>query len=84
MSFTPKTPDINSFTELNDYLSDLENRIAEAFRVGEFEYLNLTPLASALDKPRNGDLINADGTNYDPGEGAGIYLYNNTFTKVGT
>lgn len=80
--FTPKSPNIQSFDDLNEYLLDLERRIEEAFKVGEFQSINLDPLSVAPDKPRAGDLINADGTNYNPGSGAGIYLYTTTYTKV--
>jgi hypothetical protein len=59
-------------------------KISESLKVGEFESINLQLLTSALDKNRSGDLINADGTNYDPGNGAGIYHFNGTiFNKLG-
>lgn len=81
MSFTTKSPDISN---LPAYLEDLEQRIYEAFRTGEFESINLQQLSVALDKNRSGDVIHADGTNYNPGEGAGIYYFNGTiFTKLG-
>jgi len=83
MSFLQKTPNINSFTELNEYLEDLEQRIADAFKVGEFDFINLNTLHAAPNNPREGDLINADGSDYDPGSGAGIYLYSTSYQKVG-
>ena len=76
MSFTPKTPKVSNIAELNIYLQDLERRIYEAFQTGEFDSINLRLLAIAPDKPRDGDVINADGNNYDPGSGKGLYYYN--------
>lgn len=35
----------------------------------QFQVLNVAP-----DKPRDGMLVVADGTNWNPGAGAGIYL----------
>lgn len=35
----------------------------------------LEPQAVAPDKPREGMMVNADGANWDPGAGAGIYQY---------
>ena len=81
--FVIKTPEIKSFEELSEYLVDLEVRIEDALKLGEYEKITLQQLTVALDKPRNGDVINADGTNYDPGGGAGIYLHNGTiYEKV--
>lgn len=78
MSFVKKSPNINDISEINVYLEDLEQRIFEAFESGEFEVINLTPLSAALDKPREGDQIYADGTFYDPGSGKGRYSFNGT------
>ena len=81
--FFIKTPDIQTFEDLNEYLIDLENRIEEAFKLGEFESINLNKLTVAPDKPRDSDVINADGTNFNPGSGSGLYLYNGTiYEKV--
>ena len=43
------------------------------------EFLNVAP-----SKPRQGMLYGADGTNWDPGAGQGVYCYyNTTWTKLG-
>ena len=76
--FTPVTAPTSLPDELREYLNDLEYRISDAFRTGEFESINLSPLAAALEKPREGDQIYADGTNYDPGSGKGRYSFNGT------
>ncbi len=82
MSFIPGNPNIKSFDDLNQYLIDFERRVQEALENPEVDLINLKPLAVALDKPTSGDLINADGTNYNPGSGAGLYLYTTTYDKV--
>lgn len=65
-------------------MEDELKKISESFRVGEFESINLQELNTALDKNRNGDVIHADGTNYDPGSGKGIYYFDGTiFNKLG-
>ena len=84
MSFLVKVPGVNDFRDLNEYLEDLENRIEEAFRTGEFSAFNLSEINVVPDKPRDGDVINADGTDYDPGSGKGIYYFNGSaYVKLG-
>jgi hypothetical protein len=36
--------------------------------------LKLEVVQVAPDKPRNGDVVEADGTNFNPGAGAGTYI----------
>ena len=45
------------------------NNIAD----GHFDVSNAAP-----DKPRTGDIRYADGTDWNPGSGEGIYFYNGT------
>ena len=80
--FLIKRPNVKSFDELNSYLQDLEYRIEEAFRVGDFSSINLNALNVAPDKPRNGDLVHADGSNWNPGSGEGVYFYTTSYTKL--
>lgn len=45
--------------------------------------LRLAETNVAPDKPRSGDLRYADGTNWNPGSGAGIYFYDGaSWTKL--
>lgn len=74
--FYPSEPEEKPSPEvLARYISDLEKRIFEAFKVGEFNSINLRELNVAPQKPRDGDIIKADGVNFDPGSGAGVYHY---------
>lgn len=50
-------------------LSDVVNNISE----GHMEVTNVVPT-----KPRAGDIRYADGTNWNPGSGEGLYLYLST------
>lgn len=42
------------------------------------DVLGLVPLAAPPRKPRMGNLVCADGLNWDPGAGVGIYWFNGT------
>lgn len=59
--------------ELPDYLFNELNRLSDIlFNIDTFrlEETNVAP-----DKPRDGDIRYADGTNWNPGSGRGIYAY---------
>lgn len=82
--YTPGDIPTTSIEDLQRALQDELQRISEAFRIGEFETINLQLLSASLDKIKAGAIINADGTNYDPGSGAGIYWFDGTiYTKLG-
>jgi hypothetical protein len=82
--YTPGELPTDSIESLQLALKEELLKISESFKVGAFETINLELLSAALDKQRAGDLINADGDNYDPGNGAGIYWFNGTiYTKLG-
>lgn len=51
-------------------------RIAEAFEQGS-DRLKLITTAAAPAKATEGEVRVADGTNWDPGRGAGTYIYRN-------
>lgn len=60
-------------TEMQRYLRNELNRVAAAIAIlakGHVEFVNVAPT-----KPREGDIIGADGTNFNPGSGKGIYGY---------
>lgn len=50
--------------------------IAEA--INQEDLLRLEETNVAPDKPLEGDIRRADGTNWDPGSGQGIYWYDGT------
>jgi len=50
---------------------------------GAMEYITLDSRAVAPSKPREGMVVRADGTNWNPGAGAGLYEYlSGTWTKL--
>lgn len=78
VGYSPKDPTtITTLDELKDFVSDELGFISQAMGEGEL-LLPLTPLARAPDKPREGMIIYADGTNFDPGSGKGTYEYDGT------
>lgn len=67
----PSTPEeLPSYLQAElDKLSTVINNIAD----GHFDTSNV-----AITKPRAGDVRYADGTNWNPGSGEGLYLYLST------
>lgn len=68
----------------NQLKSFLENEFLriqyaiEALAAGHLDQVNVAPA-----KPRTGDIRLADGTNWNPGSGKGIYAYyNSTWNKL--
>jgi len=77
MSYTPGALPTDSIESLAAALEDELTRISDALRVGEFESISLATLYVSPEKPREGDIINADGATFDPGSGKGAYEYKN-------
>lgn len=59
------------------YLSRELSAIADAIG-GRADRISLVPQAVAPGKPRTGDVAYANGTNWNPGGGAGVYVFNGT------
>ena len=60
-------------TELSRYLREEMWKVAgaiQALALGHLDMVNAAPT-----KPRNGDIRYADGTNWNPGAGKGVYVY---------
>ena len=55
---------------LREELSALQETLAEPVLKLTWREVNVAP-----DKPRNGDLVLADGTNWNPGAGRGHYEF---------
>jgi len=54
------------------YTRDEQNNIARSTAT---DTVQLQPQSVAPAKPRAGLLVEADGTNWNPGSGAGLYIY---------
>lgn len=76
MPYTPTDPPLladEQANELGKWIRDELTRISKAFdapSVSQYEVLHAEPA-----KPREGMIIVADGTDWDPGEGEGQYMY---------
>lgn len=73
--------------QLPDYLFNELNRLGDILFNIDMLQLSQTNVAPGTElrrtKPRDGDIRYADGTNWDPGSGEGIYAYYNaTWNKL--
>lgn len=57
------------------WLQEELQQIAGFLLYMELDRVNLVPLAVEPLRKREGDVANADGTNWNPGSGAGLYQY---------
>lgn len=85
MKFSQKPVPQNIDPTVRDWLIDLQQRVSDALNVLEPEKLIL-PVNNTAPTRRQSDsfeIIGADGTNWNPGGGAGVYLDNgSTYTKL--
>lgn len=69
--------------DLPRFLEEQLQIIAEESRLPSAERIRLEELNAAPDRPSNGDIAYADGTNWNPGSGEGFYGYENgSWTKL--
>ena len=71
MTYTPESPPLSVDPELQEYLMRELARIGDSVQRAEVIVLLLTNVAP--DKPEEGSIIFADGVNFNPGAGIGIY-----------
>ena len=57
------------------YLKEELEKIALVFSGLELPTITLIPQHVALTRPQEGMIVNADGTDWNPGSGAGLYEY---------
>lgn len=64
-------------------LEQFEN-LGAVLEGASFEQINLAELNRAPAKPRDGMVVLADGTNWNPGSGQGFYgYYNGSWKRLG-
>lgn len=79
--YYPDAPPGND--ELSAYLHRELIKIADAIKNIECESITFKDQNAALGKPRDGVTVKADGTNWNPGSGEGLYTYyNSTYNKL--
>jgi hypothetical protein len=66
-------PEVTSVDELRAHLNEELQRISQTFN--EATELELRASKHAPDRPREGMIVHADGTSWDPGGGQGTYRY---------
>ena len=84
MGYTPKSPPPGKpeFQDLYDYIQGELQSISQAF--GGTDALDLRTTSREPKRPREGMIVEADGTSWDPGAGAGTYKFvNGVWTKFG-
>ena len=87
--WTPNPAPINN-DQLSDYLFHELNRLSDVIfnlDVLRLEQTNFDPKDEGgedMGKPRDGDIRYADGTNWNPGSGQGIYVYIDDSTPAWT
>lgn len=71
--YRPETPPQDPAMLPGFLLAELQ-KIERAFN-DAIEKLNFLKLYAAPDKPREGDVVLADGATWNPGAGGGVYRY---------
>lgn len=82
MVYYPSRPaSITDIESLWRYVDEELNLISREF--GEMSAVELRPINVEPTKPREGMIVYADGTNWDPGSGVGVYVYSGgTWVKL--
>jgi hypothetical protein len=81
--YSPNPPPFgNDVGSLKQYVGDEFQRIAQSGSDRIDSYI-FNALAVAPDRPRAGMVAYANGTNWNPGNGAGLYLFTTAWKKVG-
>jgi len=74
--YSPGTPPrMATWEELRDWTLKEFERIATALQ--EQVAVDLRPVNAPPTRPREGMLVFADGTDWNPGAGRGVYVFNN-------
>lgn len=67
---------------IKEFQREEELKVTEVIR--SVNIIHIEPLHVAPGKPRDGDIVLADGTDWDPGSGAGFYgRYGSAWVKLG-
>ena len=64
------------------WLMEEFRKLANVLRAVDGTRLTLIELHQAPTKPRDGEIYFADGTDWDPGSGRGLYYYDGGYTFI--
>jgi len=73
--WTPNPAPVNN-EKLSDYLFSELNRLSDI--IFNLDLMRLEQTNQSVEKPRDGDIRYADGTNWNPGQGQNLYYYDGT------
>jgi hypothetical protein len=74
MPYTPTVPpEFANVSEAREWFVNELRRVSEEFN--ETIAIELRQVGKAPTRPREGMIVSADGTNWNPGAGAGAYEY---------
>lgn len=76
--FTANTPPQGDLESLRSFVVQEFQRLALDLETNQVESLQLVERYSAPVKPREGLVVFADGTSWDPGSGRGVYVYSSS------
>ena len=80
MSYQPNPSYDN--TDLGRFLTRELDKISDEFRTNQVDGVEYKVWNVEPDKPRTGQSYYADGTDWDPGSGEGLYIYKSSSTWV--
>lgn len=75
-----RPPQATTVQELVRYLETELRAVYQA--LAETDAVDLRVTNREPERPRDGMIVYADGTNWDPGNGRGIYIYDNGWTRL--
>ena len=81
MSYSPSPSSANTVDNLRLWVNNELIRIANNFTV-EAQSTRLPVLHSSPKKPQTGEIVFADGTDWNPGSGRGLYYYDNNWINI--
>ena len=74
MSFLPSSTSATTVADLRSWISNELVRVSNAFTTSS-QTTTLLVLTAAPAKPQIGQVVFADGSNWNPGSGRGLYYY---------
>ena len=81
MSYVPTNSSAQSFNDFNRWISGELVRISNSFTTSR-QTLNISVVNAEPSKPQVGDVVFADGTNWNPSGGRGLYYYDSSWVKI--
>ena len=80
--YTPKSKPQIKGLDVAGVWQELQS-IKNALETMQVEYVEFKVHNNAPDKPRKGRVYYADGTNWNPGSGEGLYIYKSSWVFLG-